>query len=175
MTFIEQISERFKGSQAFENRKYFDIEGCKLNFNGLPLGSIVLDVDKLIENDNYVGRITSHHSQRLSICDYVVFALDGNQCEIILIEAKGGLSDDEGYEAKAITQLDSSYKILQRAIGECEIELADYSVKTVYVMAAIDWGGLFGQTITIDQVIESEIRPQRVSSGFDVWEEIHRN
>ena len=165
MTWIDQLRTRFRGRRAIINDPNQQIETCKVNLSGFPSERLILDVDKLIDNDAFASQIISRRERR---CDLIVFYNNSGMPSVTLIEAKSNRMGHRDDEFKAVEQLASSYRVLRRGLDQCSIDLPEFSISGAVVTGSLNSGALMRPDLKAT-VSAAEIDIKVVPSGFDVF------
>ena len=165
MNWLDQLRTRFRGRSVIINDPRQRIGECRVDLSGFPTDRLILDVDKLIENDPFASQIINPHEQR---CDLIVFYTESGTPFITLLEAKGTREEAYGDEFKAVNQLRSSCKILRRGLALCSIDLPEFSITGAIVTGSLNSGALMRPDLKAS-TSTSEIDIKVVPSGFDVF------
>ena len=165
MNWLDQLKTRFHGRGVHHDNPLQQIENCRVDLSGFPNDRLILDVDRLIANDEFARQIISRHEQR---CDLIVFYSKSGTPSATLVEAKGTRQEAFGDEFKAIDQLRSSHTVLERALDQCTIGLPEFAISGAIVTGSMNSGALMGndlRTATRDAEIDIAVVP----SGYDVF------
>ena len=165
MNWLEQLKTRFHGRGVHHDNPLQRIENCLVDLRGFPSERLILDVDKLNDNDAFVSRIISRREQR---CDLIVFYDNSGAPSVTLIEAKSNRKGRRDDEFKAVEQLTSSHRILRRGLDQCSIDLPEFSITGAVVTGSLNSGALMRPDLKAT-VSAAEIDIKVVPSGFDIF------
>lgn len=168
MTWLVQLRTRFRGRSAILNNPRQRIVNCQVNLSGFPTNRLILDVDKLIANDPFVGQAIKASDPR---CDLIVFFADAGNASVTLLEAKSNRRESYGDELKAVSQLRSSYLALTRALNSCSMNLPEFSFTGAIVTGSLN-SGAWIQSDLRGAIQASPIDISVVPSGFDVYRQM---
>ena len=138
------------------------------DLRGFPTDRLIIDVDRLIENDAFASRVIASNEQR---CDLIVFFDRSGTPSVTLLEAKGTRQEAFGDEFKAVDQLRSSHTVLIRALDQCTIDLPDLAISGAIVTGSLNSGAFMRddlKTFTAQADIDITV----VSSGWDIYREM---
>ena len=141
---------------------------CTVDLSGFPTDRLILDVDRLIQNDTWISQVIDRSEQR---CDLIVFFDHSGTPSVTLIEAKGTRYEAFGDEFKAIEQIKSSNAVLGRAIDECSIDLPTLSITGAVVTGSLN-SGAFMRPDLRDAAGNAEIDIAVVHTGSDVFDQL---
>ena len=165
MNWLDQLKIRFHGLGVHHDNPLQQIENCRVDLTGFPSERLILDVDRLIANDEFTRQIISRREQR---CDLIVFYTKSGTPSATLIEAKGTRYEAFGDEFKAVDQLRSSHTVLKRALDQCTIDLPEFAISGAIVTGSMNSGVLMGSDLRNATRI-AEIDIAVVPSGYDVF------
>ena len=168
MSWLGELRTRFRGRQAILNDPRQQIRNCRVNLSGFPRERLILDVDKLIENDAFAGQIINRRDQR---CDLIIFYSKSGTPAVTLIEAKGTRYEAFGDEFKAVEQIQSSNTVLRRALNACTIDLPEFTITGAIVTGSLN-SGAFMRSDLKATVSAAEIDIAVVPSGYDVFDQL---
>lgn len=164
MNWLDQLRSRFRGRSAILNDPRQKIVNCQVNLSGFPTNRLILDVDRLIQNDTWVSQVIDRREKR---CDLIVFFDQFGIPSVTLVEAKGAFGD----EFKAIEQIKSSNAVLGRAIDECSIDLPMLSITGAVVTGSLNSGAFMLPELQT-AVGEAEMDIAVVRTGSDVFDQL---
>ena len=168
MNWLDQLRIRFRRLRAIREDPRQRIGSCTVDLSGFPSERLILDVDNLIANDTFAGQIINRREQR---CDLIVFFNNSGNPSITLIEAKGTRIEAFGDEFKAIEQLESSHRVMRRALGQCTLDLPELSINGAVVTGSSNSGALMQPNLhAITSTAEIDIKV--VPSGSDVFDQL---
>ena len=136
-----------------------------VDLSGFPGEPLILDVDKLKENDAFARQIVYQYEQP---CDLIVFYSKSEIPSVTLIEAKGTRNEEFEDEFKAVEQIQSCNTVLRRALNDCSVDLPELSVTGAVVTGSLNSGLLMRSDLKAT-VSAAEIDIKVVPSGFDVF------
>ena len=170
MNWLKQLRQRLQGRRVIDNKSRHQIERCTVDLSGFPKERLILDVDKLGRSyDPFIRNILRSDEMR---CDLIVFyAGTTGRPSATVIEAKGTRNEAFGHELKAVEQLKSSHEILKRTLGDCDMDLPDFSVTGVIVTSSLN-SGAWAQKELLDAMRNADIDIRSVPSGWDVYREL---
>ena len=171
MNWLDQLRSRFRrrgvrGVIVTNRRK--PIGKCVVDLSGFPGEPLILEVDRLIQNDAFARQIVYQYEQP---CDLIVFYAKSEIPSVTLIEAKGTRNEAYGDEYKAVEQIQSSNTVLTRALNDCSIDLPDLSVTGAVVTGSLNSGAFMRDDLKTFTA-EADIDITVVSSGSDVYREM---
>ena len=169
MSWLDQLRIRFRGRSVILNDPRRQLQNCRVDLSGFPSERLILDVDKLVENDAFAGQIINRRDQR---CDLIVFYSKSGTPAVTLIEAKGTRYEAFGDEFKAIEQIQSSNTVLRRALNACTIDLPEFTITGAIVTGSLNSGALM-RTDLKSIVSAAEIDIAVVPSGYDVFDQLY--
>ena len=164
MNWLDQLRSRFRGRSVILNDPRQKIVNCQVNLSGFPTNRLILDVDRLIQNDTWVSQVIDRREQR---CDLIVFFDHSGIPSVTLVEAKGAFGD----EFKAIEQIKSSNAVLGRAINECSIDLPMLSITGAVVTGSLNHGAFMRPDLQAT-ASDAEIRIVVAGTGTDVFDQL---
>ena len=168
MSWLDQLRSRFQGRRAILDDPRQRIGNCAVNLSGFPTDRLILDVDRLIQNDPWVSHVIDRREQR---CDLIVFFDHSGTPSVTLIEAKGTRYEAFGDEFKAVEQIKSSNTVLVRAVEECSIELPTLSITGAVVTGSLNYGGFMRPDLQAT-ASDAEIPIVVAGTGTDVFDQL---
>ena len=168
MSWLDELRIRFRGRRAIRDDPRQQVGNCVVDLSGFPSQRLILDVDKLIENDAFARQIINRREQR---CDLIVFFDHSGTPSVTLIEAKGTRYEAFGDEFKAVEQIKSSNTVLVRAVEECNIELPTLSITGAVVTGSLNYGGFMRPDLQ-STASDAEIRIVVAGTGSDVFDQL---
>ena len=171
MSWIEQLESKFRDTPMHVVEKRYDKSGCILNFDSLPIGSVVIDVDAFVENDDQIRGIVGRDTR----CDVAIFGLHRGEASVVLIEATTDRTKMSRKMREAIDQIASSFNHLESLIGDCGIPIPEMNRYAVVASKRVSPNSINNeparrQREEFEAAHRAEVR--YVRCGRDIWQEI---
>ena len=173
MRWIDPIRSRYASTPAIVTDSVVDKDGCKVLFGTLPLGSLILDIDEVIDFDDEISAIVGSDKR----CDFALLTVQNGDNTIALIEVTDQRTNlpDKIYEC--MDQLSESYDHLDQTILRCAIPLPGLSRKAVIVAprqrASMLRSDRFKQERTrFLNTVSGSVSLKLAQCGEDLWDEL---
>ena len=129
MRWIEPIRSRYASTSAIVTDPVVDKDGCEVLFESFPAGSLILDVDEVIDFDNEISTIVGIDKR----CDFVILTIQNGDNTVALVEVTDQRTNlpDKIYEC--MDQLRESFDHLNETTRRCAVPLSNLSRKAVIV------------------------------------------
>ena len=129
MQWINPIRSRYASTPAIVTDSVVDKDGCKVLFGSFPPGSLILDIDEVIDFDDEISAIVGSDKR----CDFVLLTVQNGDNTIALVEVTDQRTNlpDKIYEC--MDQLSKSYEHLDQTTLRCALPLQNLARKAVIV------------------------------------------
>ena len=173
MQWINPIRSRFASTSAIVTDPVVDKDGCEVLFDSVPAGSLILDVDEVIDFDDEISSIVGTDKR----CDFVILTVQNGDNSVALIEVTDQRTNlpDKIYEC--MDQLRESYDHFDQTALRCTLALHDLTRKAVIVAprqrASMFRSDRFKQARThFLNNVSGSVSLVFTQCGEDIWEEI---
>ncbi len=129
MQWIEPIRSRYASTSAIVTDAAVDKDGCEVHFGSFPAGSLILDIDEVINFDDEISAIVGPYKR----CDFAILTVQNSDDAIALVEVTDQRTNlpDKIYEC--MDQLSESYDHLDQTTLRCALPLRNLSRIAVIV------------------------------------------
>ncbi len=173
MRWIDPIRSRYASTSAIVTDAAVDKDGCEVLFESFPAGSLILDVDQVIDFDDEIESIVGTHKR----CDFAVLTAQNGDNTIALIEVTDQRTNlpDKIYEC--MDQLSESYDHFDQTALRCSLPLRNLS-RTAVIVAPRQRASMFRsdrfkqlRTNFLNKV-SGTVSLKFAQCGEDLWDEI---
>ena len=174
MGWIEQITNRFRGSAVLKTDKTFIHDRCPINLASLPDPTAILDADELKTRVQGVDNVIDGNPY----CDLVALFAPDRQPVAILIEAKTDRTHGNARTREAIDQLSWSFDHFLNISIICNALPVESTRYPVFTFTKVS------DTVLRSPSVKDKARKFRrrhrtrvrfVPAGSDIWQFIQSN
>ena len=173
MRWVDTIRSRYASTSAIVTDSVVDKDGCKVLFGSFPEGSLILDIDEVIDFDDEISTIVGPDKR----CDFALLTVQNGDNTIALIEVTDQRTNlpDKIYEC--MEQLRESYSHFDQTAIRCAAPLSDLSRKAVIVAprqrASMLRSDRFKQERSrFLNSVSGSVTLKLAQCGEDLWDEI---
>ena len=173
MRWIDPIRSRYASTSAIVTDSVVDKDGCEVLFESFPAGSLILDVDEVIDFDDEISSIIGNDKR----CDFAILTVQNGDHTIALIEVTDQRTNlpDKIYEC--MDQLRESYDRFDQTALRCALPLQNLFRKAVIVAprqrASMFRSDRFKQLRTnFLNNVSGNVTLKFAQCGEDLWDEM---
>ncbi len=129
MQWINPIRSRYASTPAIVTDSVVDKDGCEVLFESFPAGSLILDVDEVIDLDDEIRSIVGTDQR----CDFAILTIQDDYRTVALIEVTDQRTNLPAKIYECMDQLRESYESFDQSSLRCALPLRNLSRKAVIV------------------------------------------
>ena len=173
MRWIDSIRSRYASTSAIVSDSVIDKDGCEVDLESFPSGSLILDVDEVIDFDGQIRSIVGTDKR----CDFAILTVQNGDNVIALVEVTDQRTNlpDKIYEC--MDQLSESYDHFDRSTLRCALPMRHLSRIAVIVAprqrASMFRSDRFKQLrANFINNVSGSVSLKFAQCGEDLWDEI---